>query len=103
MGLEFFPALFGAYVDNSGTNSANDIPLRKEIADALTDDVRVYANKIDKRGGNSNTSALVPSSNSEELSKGRQRKNKQLIRKNTPSPFQHLCRKNEACFKLLNV
>lgn len=104
-GLEFFPALFGIYVNNAGANSANDIPLRKEIADALTDDVRFHAKKrIESKGQNNDkANALVPSWDSGELSKGRQKKVNQVLRSNTPLPFQHLCRKNEACLQLLRV
>mmetsp|Transcript_38363 Transcript_38363/g.81871 ORF Transcript_38363/g.81871 Transcript_38363/m.81871 type:complete len:445 (-) Transcript_38363:78-1412(-) len=95
-GLEFFPALFGEYVDN--LDSATSVPLQKKVADALTDDIR-SEQKV------TTISSMVPLSNGEKLSKGRHRKMKQLLHENTPVPFsfQHLCRKNEACFKFLNV
>jgi len=121
-GLEFFPSLFGT---SSGTNNGPNpkfrgiIPLHKEVADALTDDLRLYAENMDTtnnknmelRTKNSSKTRSVPmvlpssSSNSEELSKGRRQKVKQLLRDNTPIPFsfQHLCRNNEACFKILKV
>eukprot|EP00578_Thalassiosira_sp_NH16_P031637 CAMPEP_0181080042 /NCGR_PEP_ID=MMETSP1071-20121207/2355_1 /TAXON_ID=35127 /ORGANISM="Thalassiosira sp., Strain NH16" /LENGTH=405 /DNA_ID=CAMNT_0023161491 /DNA_START=35 /DNA_END=1252 /DNA_ORIENTATION=+ len=95
-GLDFFPVLFGT------ANGAYGIPLQKYIADALTDDVRFHTNKIEQKEPNSSDLG-VPLSNVEELSKGRQRKVKQLLRDNAPISFQHLCRNNDSCYKLLHV
>ena len=106
-GLEFFPALFGMYTNNMKTNDR--IPLQKEIADALTDDVRINASQSERNRGqtnknSANANALVPLANNDgELSKGRQRKIKQILRDNSPLPFQHVCRKNDDCFKNLRV
>ncbi|KAL7460487.1 hypothetical protein ACHAXS_000934 [Conticribra weissflogii] len=122
-GMEFFPNILGSY--DATTMEEDGLPINKEIADALTDDVRLYArsrgagsggiksnndNSIGKKkliGNVDNTgaieSALVPLSNPEELSKGRQRKVNQILRDNSPVTFQHLCSKTDACFKLLSV
>ncbi|KAL7534210.1 hypothetical protein ACHAXR_005730 [Thalassiosira sp. AJA248-18] len=100
-GLEFFPALFGVYVNNSGINNGtSDLPLQKDIADALTDDVRFHSCSVE---GRDTSSAVISLSSSGEWSKGRKRRVKKILRENTPIPFEHLCRKNDACFKLLRV
>jgi len=102
-GLEFFPALFGTYtnIEMNETSHANSIPLGKEIADALTDDIRLSSSSKSLKGG----SFLVQLSNNnnEEYSKGRRRKIKEMLHKNTPLPIQHLCKNNEGCFKILRV
>jgi len=122
-GMEFFPNILGSY--DVTALGEDGVPLNKEIVDALTDDVRLYARSRGAGGGgmknnNDNNfemkkhagsgknngaidSALVPLSNPEELSKGRQRKVNQILRDNSPVTFQHVCTKNEACFKLLSV
>jgi hypothetical protein len=113
-GLEFFPALFGTNlnsIDNSIDANNNDaISLQKEIADALTDDVRLRGHTTDKRGnkerrGNESPSSLVPLSGRdvEEYSKGRQKKIQQILKENSSIPFQHLCEKNELCYKILKA
>eukprot|EP00984_Skeletonema_dohrnii_P009749 scaffold3753_cov98-Skeletonema_dohrnii-CCMP3373.AAC.5 len=100
-GLEFFPALLGSHKDGSG----DDIPLHKEIADALTDDVRTHAknNQLLLEDGNAKhgeNGTLLPQ-NGAGISKRRQKKIKQLLRSDSPPLFQHLCKKNNACFKYL--
>ena len=37
------------------------------------------------------------------LSKGRQKKINQMLRDNSPIMFQHICRNNDDCYKLLRV
>ena len=102
-GLEFFPALFGTYanIEMNETSHTNSIPLGKEIADALTDDIRLSSSSKSLKGG----SFLVQLSNNnnEEYSKGRRRKIREILHKNTPLPIQHLCKNNEGCFKILRV
>merc|ERR1712194_62431 len=101
-GLEFFPALLGASSDHSDAQSTGDNPLRKDIADALTDEVRLQTSENGKsKESNANTLILAP--NSKEWSKGRHKRMKRLLKDNAPISFQHLCNKNEACLKLLKV
>ena len=100
-GLEFFPSLLGTY----DMNSNDSIPLQKEIADALTDDIRLHhERRLEQKGESSKKSnSLVPiAKNSNELSKGRQKKIKQILRENDVM-FEHLCRNNNACYKILRV
>ncbi|KAL7433401.1 hypothetical protein ACHAXH_005941, partial [Discostella pseudostelligera] len=103
-GLEFFPALFGTNLNSIDANNNDAISLQKEIADALTDDVRLRGHTTDKRGnierrGNESSSSLVPLSGRdvEEYSKGRRKKIQQILKENSSIPFQHLCEKNELC------
>ena len=102
-GLEFFPALFGTYTNiekNETSHTNNDrIPLGKEIADALTDDIRLGPSSKSLKGGSS--LVQLSSNNKEEYSKGRRRKIKEILHKNTPFPMHHLCKNNEGCFKIL--
>ena len=121
-GMEFFPHLLGSYNgmdgdtnDSRGGNATVDTtPLRKEIADALTDHVRFNARstqsgkktkELTHKSSCSNDGALAVAlvSEEEQWSKGRQRKVNQILRDNSPIPFQHLCSKNDACFKMHNV
>ncbi|KAL7546084.1 hypothetical protein ACHAWF_009421 [Thalassiosira exigua] len=103
-GLEFFPALFGAYVRKDFDPDADDVPVRKRIADALTDDVRFRAGGTENgKQKRSDVTALVPSARGGEWSKSRRKKVQQILRANEPIPFQHLCRENDACYKLLKV
>ena len=110
-GLEFFPSLFGVNHNTIDANRNDAIPLQKEIADALTDDVRLrgptstYRKGDSKRTGNDTSSALVPLSarNDEEYSKGRQKKIQQILRGQSSIPFRHLCAKNELCYKILKA
>jgi endonuclease G len=105
VGLEFFPNLLGSHAD--GSDDDDTVPLYKELADALTDDVRVHAKNnqllLLEDGSNTehdeNGSALPQSGVG--LSKRRQKKIKQLLRDNNPPLFQHLCKTNKACFKYL--
>jgi DNA/RNA endonuclease G (NUC1) len=99
-GLEFFPDVMGSY-----THNAEDVlPLEKVIADALTDDLRFQSkSRRIQQGGGVNSNVLVPISKEEELSKGRQRKIKQIIRDNPNIPYQHLCKDNSACFKMFSA
>ncbi|KAL3808357.1 hypothetical protein ACHAXA_003845 [Cyclostephanos tholiformis] len=120
-GMEFFPTLFGKYVDD-GTDA---IPVRKEIADALTDEIirlrgskkRVVAGRamMGGVGGGSRSAidyhqddgALVPLSNIDEGSSGgdtgRRRRMRRVLRDNSPIPFRHICWNNDGCFKFLRV
>ncbi len=110
-GLEFFPALFGTNHNTVGANNYDTIPLRKQIADALTDDIRLGGpNIIDRRdeykpSGNKTSSALVPLSagDGEEYSKGRRKKIQQILRESSSISFHHLCETNELCYKILNA
>lgn len=100
-GLEFFPSLLGTY----DMYSNDSIPLQKEIVDALTDDIRLHhERRLEQKGEPSKKSnSLVPiAKNSNELSKGRQKKIKQILRENDVM-FEHLCRNNNACYKILRV
>lgn len=104
-GLEFFPSLFGKQEAENGEalSLKNDtISIEKEIADALTDDVRLHA-KNEKIGDEkmvAEIGALSDKYDGEYLSKGRQRKIKQILCKNRPVPFEHLCKMNRGCFVL---
>ena len=98
-GLEFFPNIMGSFADNA----EDDLPLTKVIADALTDDLRLSASKSRKIQSDDNSSALVPLSNSDELSKGRQRKIRQILRDYSPIQYQHLCKNNSACVKTFSA
>lgn len=103
VGLEFFPNLLGSHVDGND----DDIPLYKELADALTDDVRVDAEN------NHNQPLLLEDDNTKRdedgtlhqnntgLSKRRKKKIKQLLGSSSPVAFRHLCKNNNACFKFL--
>ncbi len=102
VGLEFFPNLLGSYANGMD----NDISLHKELADALTDDVRIHANKQQlledgKNHDENGTRPLLPGAFSEDagLSKRRLRKVKQVLRDNDPPLFEHLCKQNNACYK----
>jgi hypothetical protein len=102
VGLEFFPNLLGSYANGVDTG----ISLHKELADALTDDLRIHANKQKlledgKSHDENDTLPLLPGAFSEDacLSKRRQRKVKQVLRDNDPPLFQHLCKQNNACYK----
>eukprot|EP00985_Skeletonema_marinoi_P005350 scaffold2313_cov99-Skeletonema_marinoi.AAC.4 len=100
-GLEFFPTLLGSQKDGSG----DDIPLHKEVADALTDDIRAHAknNQLLLEDGNAKlgeNGTPMPRGGAG-ISKRRQKKIKQLLRGDSPPLFQHLCKKNNACFKYL--
>ena len=101
-GLEFFPTLLGSQKDGSG----DDIPLHKELIDALTDDIRAHAknNQLLLEDGNAKhgeNGILLPPQGGVGISKRRQKKIKQLLRGDSPPLFQHLCKKNNACFKYL--
>ena len=99
-GLEFFSNIMGSFTDNSD----DDLPLTKVIADALTDDLRLSASKSHKMiQSDGSSSALVPLSNCDELSKGRQRKIRQILRDNSPIQYQHLCKNNSACSKIFST
>ena len=109
-GLEFFPNLLGSIGNEtkqriSIDGSDDDIPLYKELADALADDVRVHAksNHLPIEDGNAghDENGTLLSQSGVGLSKRRQKKITQLLRGNSPLPFQHLCKKNNACFKYL--
>ncbi|KAL3772035.1 hypothetical protein ACHAWU_008057 [Discostella pseudostelligera] len=109
-GLEFFPALFGTNLNSIDANNSDANSLQKEIADALTDDVRLRGHTTDKRrnnerSGNESSSSLVPLSGRdvEEYSKGRRKKIQQILKENSSIPFQHLCEKNELCYQILRV
>ena len=110
-GLEFFPVLFGMNQSTIGANNYNAIPIQKEIADALTDDIRLRGpNIIDGRDeykprGNKTSIALIPLSagDGEEYSKGRRKKIQQILRESSSTSFHHLCEKNELCYKILNA
>ena len=102
-GLDFFPFILDGGVANdtitiNDTSSSSSI-ISKEVADALTDDIRYHTTKnrskmIDNsKGGKQhdtndtpNTSSLVPSTlnaNSKEvLSNNRRRKIKEILQKN---------------------
>ncbi|KAL7430796.1 hypothetical protein ACHAXM_002364 [Skeletonema potamos] len=103
VGLELFPNLLGSHADGSD----DEIPLYKELADALTDDVRVHAKNnqlLLEDGSNTEhvgngTLGILPQSGVG-LGKRRQKKIKQLLRGNSPL-FQHLCKSNNDCFKYL--
>jgi endonuclease G len=97
-GLEFFPSIFGSHEEDSSDDA---LPIDKELADALTDDVRVQAKgnyHLLRQDGasehNKNGDDIV-------LSKRRQKRVKQLLRDNSPPLFQHLCKESNACFKYL--
>lgn len=102
-GLEFFPALLGSHGDSGsvaeGLGEGDAVPLRKEIADALTDDVRSRAAKNDDRGGDG--TSLIMTGQVGGLSKARRRKLKQLLSGSSPVPFRHICNDNDACFKVV--
>lgn len=98
-GLEFFPTLMGAFIDNPD----DTLPLDKVIADALTDDLRYNAsNARTVKSSADNSTALAPLTNTKELSKGRLRKIKQILRDNQFT-YEHLCKGNAGCFKMFNV
>ena len=109
-GLEFFPLLFGSFNENETDDMP---PITKSIADALTDEIRESSSEmVDKQVRNSmynnnNNSLLIAltngPANNEGLSKGRRKKIKQLLRDNSPILFQHICRNNDDCYKLLRV
>ena len=104
-GIKFFPLLFGTYVDNG----MDDGPIRKEIADALTDEI--ILNRGGRNGGeggsgwvvDDRSNALVPLLNKEGSSVGRQRKMRRALRDNSLIQFQHMCRNNDDCYKFLRV
>jgi endonuclease G len=111
-GMEFFPTLFGKYV-NDGTD---DVPVMKEIADALTDEImhrrgttikNVDAGRGGIAGGGIYDGALVPLSDNGEggtvVDAGRRRRMRRVLRDNSPIPFRHICRDNDRCFKLHRV
>lgn len=99
-GLEFFPNLMGSYAHKSD----DTLPVHKTIADALTDDLRHNASKSKQiQSGTDNSTALVPLSTSGDLSKGRLRKIRQILRDSAPIEYQHLCKGNASCFKMFNV
>ena len=100
-GLEFFPTLMGSSLDSS--DAGGTVPLTKEIADALTDDVRLRALKNEKRSNDGDSSSLLMLSNKEEPSRERLKKMKRLLKENAPVSFQHICKENEACLKLLKL
>ena len=108
-GLEIFPAILGSYDNKRESGKSDDaLPICKQIADALTDDVRLHAiskGRLMQYGStNQNESALVPVIfTASELSKGRQRKIQQILRDNSPIGFAHLCSKNDECFKMFNT
>lgn len=96
-GLEFFPSIFGSHEEDC---SDDVLPIDKELADALTDDVRVQAKgnyhllqQDDTSKHNKNGGDIV-------LSKRRQKRVKQLLR-DSPPLFQHLCKEGNVCFKYL--
>lgn len=98
-GLEFFPSIFGSHEEDSSDDDA--LPIGKELADALTDDVRVQAKgnyHLLRQDGalehNENGGDIV-------LSKRRRKRVKKLLRDNSPPLFQHLCKESNACFKYL--
>ena len=97
-GIEFFTGVMGSFVDNPD----DTLPLNKVIADALTDDLRcsVYKSRQTKQNDPHST-AVVPLS-SATVSKGQQRKIRQILRDNSPVKYQHLCKGNAACFKLFS-
>jgi len=109
-GLEFFPLLFGSFNENETDDMP---PITKSIADALTDEIRESSSEmVDKQVRNSmynNNNNSLPvaltngPANNEGLSKGRRKKIKQLLRDNSPILFQHICRNNDDCYKLLRV
>ena len=92
-GIEFFPNLLGSHRDD------DNVPIYKELADALTDDVRA-ANKS-KQGNAKVDSALLSQTDSTGPSKRRRKKINQLLQDVSPPTFQHLCEQNNACFKYL--
>ncbi|KAL7521311.1 hypothetical protein ACHAWX_005985 [Stephanocyclus meneghinianus] len=100
-GLEFFPGVLGSFF-----NSPDDaLPQNKVIADALTDEIILQKTSgyIQQKQNNKDSNALVPFTNSEEWSKGRQLKVKQILREKSPFRFQHLCKGNDACFKIFHT
>jgi DNA/RNA endonuclease G (NUC1) len=95
-GLEFFPRIFGSHEEDSSDDA---LPIDKELADALTDDVRVQAksnyHQLNQDGASEHNRGDIV------LSKRRQKRVKQLLRGNSPPLFQHLCKESNACFKYL--
>lgn len=108
-GLEFFPALFGTNHSAIDSNNNDTTPLQKEIADALTDNVRFRDPNTDKRDdynrrGNEALNALVPLSARDTMEQKDERRKKiqKILRENSSIPFRHLCENNELCYKILN-
>lgn len=104
-GLEFFPKLLGSH-NSDGNDDGNDTPLYKELADALTDDVRAHAKNnqlllLEDDNANHDENGTIQSRGGVGISKRRQKKIKQLLRDHSPFLFQHLCKNNNACFKYL--
>ena len=77
------------------------LPIDKELADALTDDVRVQAKGNDHLLRQDGTSEHNKNEDDIVLSKRRQKRVKQLLRGNSPPLFRHLCKESNACFKYL--
>jgi hypothetical protein len=72
----------------------------------MTDDIRAHAknNQLLLEDGNAKhgeNGILLPPQGGVGISKRRQKKIKQLLRGDSPPLFQHLCKKNNACFKYL--
>ena len=109
-GMEFFPTLFGKYV----YDGTDDVPVMKEIADALTDEIirlRGTKKNVDAEGremvGGIDDGALVPLSKNGEagsvVDAGRRRRIRRVLRDNSAIPFRHICRDNDGCFKFLRA
>lgn len=92
-GVEFFPSLFGFHAGGS-----DDVPLNKELADALTDDVRDSAksNYLLLESGAKRDGGTLDV----ELSKRRQKRVKQLL--GSLPLFQHLCNSRDRCLASLS-
>ena len=80
-GIKFFPLLFRTYVDDG----MDDVPIRKEIADALTEEIiRLRGGRNRSKGGSrwvieDRSNALVQLSKEEGSSVGRRRKYSMLL------------------------
>jgi hypothetical protein len=107
-GMEFFRTLFGKYV----YDGTDDIPVMKEIVDALTDEIiRLWGKKknVDAEGremvGGTDDGALVPLSKNGKagsvVDAGRRRRIRRVLRDNFTILFRHICRDNDGCFKFL--